>query len=194
MLNTNIVGKVAGIFSLAAFVPYIFAMLRGEIKPNRATWWIWTVVGCLLAANNYSSGASDSIWVPVSYVIGPLATAILSTKYGEGGWTRFDRNCLLSSGVSVVLWWMFSSPLVALFINLFIAFLGVLPTIRKAYYEPESESRIAWALFFSGDTFNLFAIRDWVFAIAAYPTWLALCSSLIAILVFLRPRKHQQRN
>ena len=46
--------------------------------------------------------------------VGPLVTALLSLKYGEGGWDRFDRNCLAASLVSVVVWWVARSPLLAL--------------------------------------------------------------------------------
>lgn len=185
---TAVAGKVAGVVSLVAFIPYILAILRGETRPNRATWWIWTVVGLMLGASYYSSGANHTIWVPVSYIIGPLATAILSIEYGEGGWTRFDRSCLLGAGVSMVLWWIFSSPLIALLINLFIDLMGALPTIRKAYHEPESEDRLTWALFFAGNTVNLFAVETWTFAISVYPIYMFLGSGIITALVFFRPR------
>lgn len=187
---TAVAGKVAGIISLAAFVPYIIAILRGQTKPNRATWWIWTVVGFMLGASYYSSGANHTIWAPVSYTIGPLVTAILSLKYGEGGWTRFDRCCLLGAGTSMALWWMFSSPLIALILNLFIDFLGALPTYRKAYHEPEGEDRAAWALFFAGSIANLFAVETWAFAIAVYPIYMFLGNGVIATFVFLR--RHQR--
>lgn len=181
---TAVSGKVAGIVSFIAFLPYILAILRGQTKPNRATWWIWTIVGFMLGASYYSSGANHTIWVPVSYVVGPLIIAILSIKHGEGGWTRFDRNCLLGAGISLVLWRLFDSPLIALLINLFIDFMGALPTIRKAYNEPESEDRTAWALFFTGNTANLFAVEKWTFAISIYPIYMFLTSGLIMALVF----------
>lgn len=189
---TAIAGKVAGIVSLVAFVPYILAILRGETKPNRASWWIWTVVGFMLGASYFSSGANHTIWVPVSFIIGPLAIIILSIKYGEGGWTRFDRYCLIGAGVSVVLWWMFSSPLIALFINLFIDFMGALPTIRKAYNEPESEDRTAWMLFFAGNIVNLFAVESWTLTIAAYPIYMFFASGLITVFIFIR-RNHKAK-
>ena len=121
---TAVIGGVAGVVSLVAFIPYIIAVLMGETKPNRASWWIWAVVGFMLGASYYSSGASHTIWVPISYIIGPFAIAILSLKHGEGGWTPFDRSCLLGAGVSLILWWIFSQPIVALSINLFIDLMG----------------------------------------------------------------------
>jgi len=181
---TALAGQVAGLFSLAAFVPYIIAILRGKTVPNRTTWWIWTVVGFMLGSSYFSSGANHTIWVPVSYVVGPFITAILSVKYGEGGWTKFDRFCLFGALASIILWWIFDSPLVALIINLFIDFLGALPTIKKAYLEPEKEDRFAWTLFFAGNLFNLFAVERWIFAIAVYPIFMFLVDGAIVTLVY----------
>jgi hypothetical protein len=185
---TAVAGKVAGVISLVAFIPYVLATLRGKTRPNRASWWIWTVVGSMLGASYYSSGADHTIWVPVSYIIGPFVIAILSLKYGEGGWTRFDRACLLGAGASALMWWLFSSPLVALCINIVIDVMGALPTIRKSYREPEGEDRTAWTLFSVGNTVNLLAIEEWTFAIAVYPVYMFLTAGLITLLV-LRPRR-----
>ena len=189
---TAVAGKMAGIVAAVSFVPYILSILRGKTKPHRATWWIWTVVGFMLGASYYSSGANHTLWVSVSYIIGPFATAILSIKYGVGGWTRFDRNCLLGAGVSVVLWWMFSSPLAALVINLFIDFMGALPTIRKAYHEPESEDPTAWVLGSAANTANLFAVESWTLKIAIYPIYMFTACGLITAFIFIR-RSHKAK-
>lgn len=187
---TAIAGKVAGIISFAAFVPYIFAILKRTARPNRATWWIWTTVGFMIGASYYSSGANHTIWVPVSYIIGPAIIAVLSLKYGEGGWNWFDRSCVIGAGVSVALWWVFSSPLVALLINLFIDLLGALPTIRKSYREPEGEDRTTWVLFTIGNAINVFAIEVWAFAIAVYPIYMFLIDvAILAPLIWPRKKK-----
>lgn len=187
-VDTATFGMVAGVVSLAAFIPYIISILRGKTRPNRASWWIWTVVGIMLASSYSASGAKDTIWVAISYIIGPLITALLAIKFGEGGWTRFDRACIACAVMSGVLWFVFDSPMVALSINIVIDAAGALPTIKKTYKEPEGEDRVAWALFFIGNTINLFAVGTWNFAIAIYPIYLFIGSGIIAFQVFFRPR------
>ncbi len=185
--STLNVGLLAGLLSLAAFVPYIIAIVKGATKPNRATWWIWTTNGLILLASYYASGAESTVWVAVGYFVGSLLTAVLALRYGEGGWSLFDRSCLLGAASGLLFWWMFNSSIVALVTTLFVDFAGALPTIRKAYRAPETEDRVAWALFISGNTVNLFAVEAWSFAIAVYPVYMFLASGTIAALV-LRPR------
>ncbi|MFA5188375.1 MAG: hypothetical protein WC460_03365 [Patescibacteria group bacterium] len=188
-MNLSVIaGKLAGIISLCAFLPYIIAILRKQTKPNRASWWIWSAVGLMLGASYFSSGARNTIWVPVSYIIGPLTIAFLSIPYGEGGWNRFDRYCLIISALSIVLWISFKNPLIALLINLSMDTLGGLPTMRKSYKNPEGEDKLAWTLFSTGNLVNIFAIETIKFSIMIYPIWMFICPCGIITLLVLWPR------
>lgn len=180
-------GQVAGVVSLVAFVPYILAILRGETRPNRATWWIWTATSFVLLASYYFSGADTTIWVPASYFAASFVTALLSIRYGEGGATPLDRGCLAGAAAGLLAWWWFDSPVVALVTALGVDFAGALPTIRKAWVAPHTEDRLAWGLFIAGNTLNLVAVDRWDFAIAIYPIYFFVVSGTIAALV-LRPR------
>jgi hypothetical protein len=181
-------GAIAGATTLLGFVPYWMSIVGGKTQPNRATWVIWSIVGVILSSSYWAAGARGTIWVPLSYVIGPIVTSLLGIRWGVGGWTKFDRRCLMGTAVSLVLWILLKSPLVALGLNLLIDFLGALPTIAKTTRDPEGEDRLAWLLFAIGNGFNLLAIEQWTWAIAAYPVYLfVLCVWMIVLLV--RPRK-----
>lgn len=183
----GLLGQLAGLISLLGFAPYLVDVVRGKTRPNRATWWIWTVIGAMLCASYYASGARHTVWVPASYVIGPLLTALLALRYGEGGWDRFDRGCLAASLCSLLVWWLARSPLLALAANIGIDLLGALPTIRKTYREPEAESLLSWTIFLLADTLNLGALGRWSPAASLYPLYLfALAAVLVALM--LRPR------
>lgn len=186
MIDTALVGKLAGVVSLAAFVPYAFAIIKGTTKPHRATWIIWTLVGFMLAASYYASGAKDTIWVSISFVLGPLLILVLSIKYGKGGWEPLDRVCLFGVLASLVLWWISGSALAALLINIFIDFLGAIPTIKKVYLKPETEDRFAWTLFLVGSVANLSAIEVWTFVIYVYPVYMIALDVIVMTLIFNR--------
>ena len=114
----NIVGIGAGIFSLLGFVPYIVTILQGKTSPNRASWSIWASLGIVLAVSNYSAGAKETMWLLTAYAFCQITIAVLSLKYGEGGWNTFDRTCLLGAFISIVLWQLFDSPLIAITISI----------------------------------------------------------------------------
>ncbi len=182
---TGVSGMLAGWVSFFAFVLYYISIIRGETTPNRATWFILTIVGALIASSYYSIGAKETLWVAISYVIGPLITFILSIKYGEGGWTIFDKVCLFLSSISVILWIISGSALSALLINIFIDFLGILPTIKKSYLRFNSEGLTPWVVTFFASVLNIIAIREWNFSIYIYPIYMMIFNSLIMMLLLI---------
>ena len=186
----SIAGKLAGIISLSAYIPYILSILRKETKPNRASWIIWAIVSTIIALSYREAGASYAFLAPLGYVVGSTIVFILSIKYGVGGWTPFDRKCLIGAAISLVVWQIFDSPLSALLINLFINLLGTLPTARKAWYQPETEDKVFWSLVSLGSIVNLFAVENWTFSMAVYPVSMVFLIGIVTVPVLWtkRPR------
>jgi hypothetical protein len=184
----SIAGKLAGIISLSAYGPYILSILRKETKPNRASWIIWAIVSTIIALSYREAGASYAFLAPVGYVIGSTIVFILSIRHGVGGWTPFDRKCLIGAAVSLVSWKFFDSPMSALLINLLINLLGTLPTARKVWYYPKTESKVAWSLFSLGSIVNLFAVENWTFSMAVYPVSMIFLIGIVTVPVLWKKR------
>lgn len=187
-MEQSLLGMIAGIIGFLAFVPYVLDTLSRRTKPNKATWIIWAVLGIIIAASYWSAGARDTAWTPIGYAIGIVAVAALSLKYGEDGWTALDKACLLGAGAGLALWAVTSEPVFALYLTTAIDAIGGIPTIKKTYHRPETESRAAWALFLVANTLNLMAISEWTLTIALYPLYVFILSLTMNALI-MRPRK-----
>lgn len=192
VITAALIGKLAGVISLSAYFFYIYAIVRGTTKPNKATWWILTLVGSMIAASYFASGGRNAIWIAISYVVGPLLVAILSLRYGEGGWSKLDKVCLAGTVVSFFVWIFLNSPFLALLVNIFIDFLGLLPTVKKSYLRPWTEDRFAWTLTVAACVLNLFALENWGPEISLYPIYLVVINGIVAI--FLFRKKYYQPN
>ena len=184
-----VLGLVAGIIALLAYVVYIISIFKGGSKPNRTTWWIWAFMGLILALSYDFSGAGNTIWVPYVEFLGPLSIAILSLKYGEGGLSdKTDLWCFVGALMSVALWIIFNNPVIALVMNLAIDSFAIIPTIKKSYLRPEGEDFLAWFGTGMADTLNMFAVERFTFAILIYPIYMLL-SDLIIITILLFKKK-----
>lgn len=180
-----ILGVASGVIAIVAYVPYIISILKGKTKPNRASWWIWAVLGIIICASYWSVGARNTFWFTLP--IGMVTTALLSLKYGVGGWTTFDRLCLLGAAAGLLMWWVSGIPFTALAIAILIDVMGFFPTIRKIWYEPGSEDLLTWAMFFIAAVLNVAAIDRWTLEIAAYPLYIVIFNSLVFVLLFRKP-------
>ncbi|PIR40356.1 MAG: hypothetical protein COV33_00150 [Candidatus Zambryskibacteria bacterium CG10_big_fil_rev_8_21_14_0_10_34_34] len=181
---TGTFGIIAGIFSFSAYLFYIVAILKGKTKPSRATWFIWAFIGIILAISYRASGAEDTIWVAVSEAIAPTIIALLTIKYGVGGTEKIDIIAFIGALISLILWWIFGTPVVALVTNLAIDFFAAIPTIKKSWHKPDEEDRFAWTLTQIGNLSNLFAIDKIIFAVIIYPIYTFIIDGVITGLLY----------
>lgn len=189
MSTYEILGIVAGFLAIFGYLPYIVSIFQGKTKPNKATWIIWTVVGGLLAFSYLAEGDQNTIWLPIGYFVGPLLVAILSFRYGYSTWTKIDKVCLIVAILSLIPWLLSQDATWTLIINVLIDMSGALPTIVKAYREPETEDMTAWWIFFIANTLQVIAISYWNIA-AIYPIYLFI---LAGTLVFFTTKDKIQK-
>ncbi|HTM64149.1 MAG TPA: hypothetical protein VL360_06565 [Gammaproteobacteria bacterium] len=178
----ELIGIIAGILAITGYVPYIYSILFGNTRPNRATWMIWTIVGGLLAFSYIAEGDQHSIWLPLGYFVGPLITAILSIRYGYAQWTKLDTICIVAAVISIIPWILSSNASATLVINVIIDSTGAIPTLVKTYREPETEDLSGWIVFFIANTLQLFAISMWNIA-AIYPIYLFLLAGAMVVFI-----------
>lgn len=191
-ITYSTIGILAGLVTLAAYIPYIQGTLSGKTRPNRASWLIWAALAIIIAASYRLSGGIDSGWVPIGNVAGTIIIALLSIRHGQGGFTRFDLGCLVGAAAGLVAWALTDMPLFALLIASVVDLLGYLPTVRKAYHEPWSEDHRAWVIFLIGYAINIFAISEWNLAIASYPVYQLLCCGVVVWLLLFHKGNERQ--
>ncbi len=192
-------GEIAGVISFFAYLKYIISTFQGKTKPSRSTWWILSFVGAIIFVSSYSLGARESMWIQLSYVLGPLIIAIqsLSLKYGYGSrLLKIDKICLFGAIISIVLWIIFNSPMIAFLGSIIVDFIGLIPTIKKAYIDPKEEDPVAWGMEMVASIVNALAItawfslieRDWIYAL-----YLIVSNTIVLILLFSKSTyKHKK--
>lgn len=181
-MSYQMLGMIAGIIAISGYIPYIYSILKGHTQPNRATWFIWTIVGGLLAISYIAEGDQHSIWLPLGYFFGPLITAILSLRYGYAEWTKLDTICIVAAVISIIPWVLSDNANATLVINLLIDMIGSVPTLVKTFREPETEDLLAWVFFFVANTLQLFAIEMWNLA-SLYPIYLFVLATSMVLFI-----------
>jgi hypothetical protein len=182
-------GVIAGIIAFIAYLPYIHSILRGETKPNRATFLIWSTVDIVLIASYLASGARTTIWTSLVFCVFQVVVLILSFRSSTNKFTRLDIACIGGAGLGLLLWLITRNAQTALYVSILCEILGFIPTIKKAYLQPDSESKIAWSLGVGSSVCNLIAINKWQLAIMIYPIYNFIFVGLVAALLVFPHRR-----
>jgi hypothetical protein len=134
-----LVAVVASIIGNVANIPYIRDIFRHKTKPERAMWWIYTVLFSVLFVAQMSAGAEWLLIVSAGYVLSSAIIAALSVKYGYGSFHKRDLFSLGVAGLGLILWAITNNPLVAVLIVIVVDFAGFWLTLVKTWHAPHSE-------------------------------------------------------
>ena len=111
-------------------------------------------------------------------------------SYGLALFGLSDYVCGALSILGLILWLITQQGNVAILFAIFADALAALPTIKKSYEEPKSESYLVFLFGCINATLTLLTIQVWTFANYAFPAYiLAVCLLLVLLIKFeLGPR------
>ena len=187
----EILGYSSGILMMVSSVPYIRDIVKGKTKPERATWFIWSVVMMIAFFAQVASGGTFSTLLTVGDTIVVIVIFILSIKHGMAGWMMRDKMALVGAGISLILWYFTKNPAIALFIVIFIDFLGGWLTIVKSYENPESETMLTWFFSSIAGFLGILAVGEMNFVLLAFPIYVCLMNLTIGLVIFFGRKKLQ---
>ena len=186
-------GIISAILSVISFVPYIHDILKGNTHPQRAAWFIWTVLGFVALSSQVSEGADASLWFVGIQVAGTALVFILSIAHGRGAFcSARDAVVLFIAAIGLLLWMMTGNAAYALAITISISLLGGAITAIKTYCAPNSETVSKWAMNCVASWFAILAVGELDWILLAYPIYLLALNGAI-VLAVVTGRAAQQK-
>jgi hypothetical protein len=177
---------IAALGSLAAALTYINSMFRGNTKPNRVTWLMWSIAPLIAFAASVSSGVGWAVLPVFMSGFSPLLIFAASFLTKKSYWklSRFDYTCGVLSGLALILWWLTKDPNVAIIFAIASDGLAAVPTVTKSWSNPETESVWPYIIGVLGAASSYTAIATWIFPAYAFPSYLIAVNALILITLY----------
>jgi len=178
-------GYTSALLSIIMIFPYVKDIYRLETKPERGSWFIWTVLGFIAFFSQLAKGVTNSLWLTGGQTASVLIISLLSIKYGYGGLEKRDLRALIGAGIGLILWYLTREASFALIFVILIDSIGTLLTLIKAYKDPGSETLSTWIISGTSGIFGVLAIGSFSPILLAYPLYIVLANYLIvgAILI-----------
>ncbi len=178
---------VAIVFILFGDATYLLATIKGKIKPNKVTWFLWALAPLIA----YAAEASQQVGLLslMTFAVGilPLFIFLASFLNKQADWkiTRFDLVCGALSLIGLLLWAITKVGDLAIAFGIFADGLAAVPTVVKSYLAPETESYHVYLFNTIGAAITIFTIQRWDFASWAFPAYIfSLCVILFLLIKF----------
>jgi len=179
---------LASLISLAGGVIYIRDTLLGYTAPNRVTWSLWGFLPLLAFAVERQNHVGISSLFTLMLGLVPIAIVIASFRNPNAVWQigRFDLVCGAISLLGVAVWLFIDQPTIALVTFVFADVVAALPTLRKSYREPETESGLAFAAGTTSAALTMLTLNEWTTISALFPLAIFLTDIVLTLLVLTK--------
>jgi hypothetical protein len=185
----EIISTIAVFLTFAAYIPYYQDILKGKTTPHVYSWSLWGLLTTLLVALQIKGGAGPSTWVTASAGLLCGGVVLLSLKDGKKDITKSDTVVALLSLIAIGFWWFANQPVISMILVIIADGLAFVPTVRKSWYKPYSETLSLYITNALRFFLALAAVESYTFLSASWPFFWALLNAIFSIMLVLRRRQ-----
>lgn len=184
-------GIASSILAILSILPYIRDILQHQTKPHAYSWLVWSLLQIIGAIAQWQDGAGYGAWALAIAAFNSTLVFLLAFRYGTHNITRFDTLCLIAALIAIILYLLMDNPLIAVVLVVLIDFLAFLPTFRKGWQEPETETVSTYAMSGLANFVALFALQQYTLITALYIGSLFLSNASFVAMIFLKKKFSQ---
>jgi hypothetical protein len=195
MLNSHFV-LLGFVLNMIGSLSYVVDTLKGKTRPNRVTWFMWALAPLIAFSAEISNGVGIQALQTFAVGFGPLLVLLASFVNTKAVWqlTGFDIICGGLSILGLLLWLITRHSDTAILFSILADAFAAIPTIRKSWQDPASESSLVFLLAAINAIITLLTIKHFTFANSAFAAYiLAICILLFSLIRFRPARIIKQR-
>jgi hypothetical protein len=180
-------GILAVVITFIGYAPYITDTIKGKTRPHIFSWFTWAFVTFIIFALQVLGHGGAGTYTTLAAAILCTLIFILGLKNGKRDITKFDTVIFIISLIATGIWIFAKQPIISTLLIVTINTLANLPTIRKSWNDPHSETLFTW---------EMGAVRNFlgILALSSYSilTWLYPVTNLLiniiesSVLIFRR--------
>ncbi|MFA6437392.1 MAG: hypothetical protein WC242_04470 [Candidatus Paceibacterota bacterium] len=176
---------VGAAVNLSGIFFYIRETVRGNTKPNKVTWLMWSIAPLIATFAALSSGIRLSVLPVFMAGFGPLLVLIVSFLNKKSYWKleKFDYLCGLCSLLALILWGITKEPAIAIIFALASDGFAAVPTLIKSWRHSSTESASAYTAGIFSALTSFAAIKMWNFNAIAFPIYLVVVNSMLVFAI-----------
>ncbi len=172
--------------SIVAHFSYIKDTVRGDTKPNRVSWLMWSIAPLIASGAALTNGVRWAAIPTLGEALISLAVFFASFVNPRAYWKlrSFDYVCGTLSCVALVMWLAMREPNLAIIFSIASDALATMPTIVKSWKSPESESGFVYIGALAATLTSFAGVQSGLFSEYAFPVFLVISNSALIFAVY----------
>lgn len=178
---------IAVILAIIGNVPYLKDVIQNKIQPHPYTWLVWSIVSAVTFFGQLVKGGGiGSIPTGVSELF-TIIIFLFSLRYGFKNILKKDTYFLVIALLGLIPWALTSDPTISVVIVVLIDLVAFIPTLRKTWLHPKTETSILYAMNVARHLLTLFTLEALNIATALHSVVMIVTNTLMTFFIV---RKH----
>lgn len=177
---------IAAVLAIIGNVPYLIDIVKGKTKPHPYTWLVWSVVSCIVFFGQLKSGGGVGSIPTAASEIFTILIFLFSLKYGFKGIKTVDTIFLVVALAGIIPWILTNDATLSVIIAVSIDLVAFVPTIRKTWREPATETPILYTMNIVRHVLALFALEAYNIATTLHSLAMIITNSAMTAIITLK--------
>ncbi len=182
-MNEQILLVCAVALAIVGNVPYLYNVVTKKITPHPYTWLVWSIVSMVtLFAQIQKGGGIGAIPTAASEMF-TIIIFILSLKNGFKNIDKRDNVFLVVALFGLIPWFLTKDPTISVIVVVAIDLIAFIPTLKKTYNKPESESALLFVTNVFRHIITLYLVEKFNVATTLHSFAMITTNTLMVILI-----------
>ncbi|MFZ3011756.1 MAG: hypothetical protein WA060_02050 [Minisyncoccia bacterium] len=177
---------VGVLINLVGLIWYIKNIISGSTKPNLISWFIWSLAPFIGVFFQIKAGAGFSTLPIFMAGFTSLVVITISVLKKNGYWeiNIFDVVCGIISLFALILYVFTHNLSVSILFAIISDALAYIPTIRKSWSFPETETGLMYITGIVSNLIGLLTINTWTFPIYSFGVYIILFNAMVVFSIY----------
>jgi hypothetical protein len=180
---------IASLLAVVGNVPYLRDILRKKVKPHPYTWLVWSIVSCIIFFGQVAKGAGIGALPTAASEIFTVIIFFFSLQYGFKDIKKIDTIFLLLALLGIIPWVLTHDPTISVIIAVSIDLVAFVPTIRKTWKNPETETPLLYITNVLRHILMFFSLKAYNIATMLHSIVMITTNSIMTILIVGKRKK-----
>jgi hypothetical protein len=180
---------IATLFAIIGNVPYLRDILTKRVEPHPYTWFVWTFVSGITFFGQLAKGGGIGA-LPTG--VAESFTVIIFFCSLRNGWhhiVRTDTYFLICALIGIGLWILTKDPTLSVIIAVSIDVIAFIPTLRKTWQQPHTETPLLYGMNVSRHVLSLFSLQAYNIATTLHSIAMIVTNSLMTGFILFHRKK-----
>jgi hypothetical protein len=180
---------IAAVLAIVGNIPYLRDIIKKRVKPHPYTWLVWSIVSCIIFFGQVAKGAGIGALPTLASEIFTIIIFFFSIRYGFKNIKKVDTIFLVIALLGIIPWILTDDPTISVIIAVSIDLVAFIPTLRKTWSYPKSETRTLYMTNVLRHILMLFSLQAYNVATVLHSIAMITTNSIMTVLILRKSKK-----